>query len=169
MKKKVILLSLFVSVALAIIISSVLPNPEPEKENQACIKDRCFGVEIADTPGKRSWGLMYRENLAKDKGMLFIFETEGNYPFWMKNTLIPLDIIWINTESEIVFIAENAQPCKEDLCPNIDPKANTKYVLEINGGFSKEYGFKVGDEINLKIDNATDNSTHRYGCFLCSN
>ena len=98
-----------------------------------------------------------------------MFETEGNYPFWMKNTLIPLDIIWINARNEIVFIAENAQPCKEDLCPNIDPEANAKYVLEINGGLSNNFGFKVNDKINLKIDNATDNSPYRHGCFFCSN
>ena len=58
-------------------------------------------------------GLMFRENMDSDRGMLFIFEKEGEYPFWMKNTLIPLDIIWINKDKEVVFISENAQPCEE--------------------------------------------------------
>ena len=69
----------------------------------------------------------------------------------MKNTLIPLDIIWINTNKEIVFIKENVQPCGESLCQSINPAKSAKYVLEINGGISKEIGLSVGQKANLEI------------------
>lgn len=99
---------------------------------------------------ERSRGLMYREGLDSDKGMLFIFEKEGEYPFWMKNTLISLDIIWINENKEVVFISENAQPCSEEYsCPSISPGKNAKYVLEINGGTSERIGLKIGDKANF--------------------
>ena len=72
----------------------------------------CFQVELARTESERDQGLMYRKELDKNKGMLFIFDKEGIYPFWMKNTLIPLDMIWIDSNNKIVFIAQNVQPCK---------------------------------------------------------
>ena len=88
----------------------------------------------------------------KDKGMFFIFESEGTYPFWMKNTLIPLDIIWIDNRNKIVYIAENAQPCPAStlICPSISPLGNAKYVLEINGGLCQALGIKAGDEVSIK-------------------
>lgn len=94
---------------------------------------------------------MFRENLPQDEGMLFIFNEEGSYPFWMKNTLIPLDIIWIDENKEVVFISENSQPCKDDFCSNINPGRSAKYVLEVNGGIAKKIGLKTGDSINLKF------------------
>ena len=99
-----------------------------------------------------SRGLMFREKMDADKGMLFIFEKEGEYPFWMKNTLIPLDIIWINEDKEVVFISENAQPCNEEYsCSSINPGNNAKYVLEINGGISEKIGLKIGDKANFLV------------------
>jgi len=93
---------------------------------------------------------MSRESLEPNQGMLFIFEKEGEYPFWMKNTLIPLDIIWINGEKNVVFVSQNTQPCLEDPCPTIEPNEKAKYVLEINGGISKEMGLAVGDKIDIE-------------------
>ena len=92
---------------------------------------------------------MFREKLDADKGMLFIYEKEGKYPFWMKNTLIPLDIIWIDKNKEVVFISANAQPCKEDYCPSILPPENAKYVLEINGGVSEKIGLAIGEAVDI--------------------
>lgn len=91
-----------------------------------------FDVEIVDTPKLRRQGLMNREYLAEDEGMLFVFEHTAVYPFWMKNTLIPLQIIWINEEG-LVVDAHNAVPCKTEVCPNYVPQAEAKYVLEIAG------------------------------------
>ena len=122
-----------------------------ERQNRVCSKSNCFDVELAVTPGKIARGLMFREYLDSDKGMLFVFKEEGNYPFWMKNTLIPLDIIWINGDKEVVYISENATPCKEDFCPQINPSKDAKYVLEVNGVISKKIGLKIGDKIILDI------------------
>ncbi len=112
-----------------------------------CIKEKCFSVELAKTNQQREKGLMNRVSLEKDKGMLFIFEKEGTYPFWMKNTLIPLDIIWIGENNTIVFAAESVQPCKTLICPSVVPTVKAKYVLEINSGLITENNFKVGDEV----------------------
>ena len=112
--------------------------------DKACFEDTCFNVEVVDTPETRQKGLMHRENLALNEGMLFVFDTSGNYPFWMKNTLIPLDMIWMNEEKEIVFIAKNVQPCEEDPCPSVNPGVDALYVLEINGGLSDVHSLEVG-------------------------
>ena len=117
---------------------------------QICIKSNCFDIEIADTMQKRETGLMNREYLASDVGMLFIFENEEVHSFWMKNTSITLDIIWIDGNNKIIFIKENAQPCKIEKCELFTPNEKAKYVLEINGGLTEEMGFDVGDEISFK-------------------
>ena len=81
--------------------------------------------------------------------MLFVFEGDGYHSFWMKNTLIPLDIIWINSSQEIVYIERNAQPCTPDYCPLIVPWTYASYVLEINGGLCDEYDINAGDKVNI--------------------
>jgi len=80
--------------------------------------------------------------------MLFSFAEDKIHSFWMKNTLIPLDMIWINSRNEIVYIYENAQPCKEDPCTSITPPVEARFVLEINGGLAEELGINIGDNIN---------------------
>ncbi|MFH1768569.1 MAG: DUF192 domain-containing protein, partial [Candidatus Omnitrophota bacterium] len=115
-------------------------------KEEVCIRDFCFSVEIAKTTSERARGLMFRERLAKETGMYFLFEEEGYYPFWMKNTLIPLDIVWINKESEIVVIKKDLRPCREDVCPTIEPDGKAMYVLEINGGMADEIGAALGDK-----------------------
>jgi len=112
-----------------------------------CVNVSCFNVEIADTDEKRKIGLMYREELDEAEGMFFIFPEEGIYPFWMKNTLIPLDIIWIDNSKRVVFIYKNSQPCGAGECPSINPGVNAQYVLEINAGFSDNLGINVGDTV----------------------
>ena len=114
-----------------------------------CIRGNCFSVELAQTEAQRDTGLMNRKSLDKNKGMLFIFGEVGFYPFWMKNTLIPLDMIWIGADKKIVFISENAQPCKILICPVIVPLAKAEYVLEINAGVVSVAGLKVGDDVSI--------------------
>lgn len=130
-----------------IIISSFLFFPK--KISQACFGSNCFSVELATTNAQREKGLMNRPNLDKKLGMLFVFDKEDIYPFWMKNTLIPLDIIWIDKDYKIVFVAENVQPCKTETCLTIDPKTKAKYALEINGGLTKEFNIKSGDLVQI--------------------
>lgn len=123
----------------------------------ACLRragqDKCFNVEIAKTPAERERGLMFRAKLGENAGMLFIFEKEGIYPFWMKNTLISLDIIWIDKNFKVVYFAETAKPCPDvGDCPLISPGVLAKYVLEINGGSLSEENIRLGDAVYLILD-----------------
>ena len=120
------------------------------EEARACFKDSCFFLEIASTPEERSKGLMFRESLPKYEGMLFVFEKEGDYSFWMKNVLISLDIIWMNKEGGVVYIAENLQPDSGVYYETVNPGQRAKYVLEINGGLAAQIGLTVGDIIEIK-------------------
>jgi uncharacterized membrane protein (UPF0127 family) len=121
---------------------------------QVCLKGTCFSVDIVDTPQERERGLMGVESLGDDEGMLFVFEGEGNYQFWMKDTLIPLDMIWIDKGGRIVYIEKDAQPCTADPCTVYGPPAVSApalYVLEVNGGTADRLGLAVGDEVVLRI------------------
>ena len=106
-----------------------------------------FRVEIADTPARREMGLQYRRELALDQGMIFLFPTEEQQSFWMKNTPIALDMIFISAERTIVGIVEDTVPF------SLEPRAvsgRSRYVLEINGGLSRRYGFKAGDSVRFQ-------------------
>jgi uncharacterized membrane protein (UPF0127 family) len=91
---------------------------------------------------------MFRSNLPKDQGMLFLFPDEVERTFWMKNTLIPLDIIFIDREYKIVKI-QQAIPCEEEPCNLYNSEKPAQYVLEINGGLAQEYGIKEGSIVNI--------------------
>jgi uncharacterized membrane protein (UPF0127 family) len=113
------------------------------KEN----RELTFQVEVADTPAKRELGLQYRRDLAADRGMIFLFPSESHHSFWMKNTPIPLDMIFINRDRKIVGIVEQAVPFSTD--SRSVPTAS-QFVLEINGGLAGRYGVKVGDSISFQ-------------------
>jgi hypothetical protein len=101
-------------------------------------------VDIADTDIERSRGLSGRKYLGDYEGMLFLYENEVNNPFWMKDMLIPLDIIFIDSDNFIVDIKENQQPCEGSYCPSISSLEPFQYVLEVNSGFCEENGIEVG-------------------------
>ncbi len=107
-------------------------------------------IDIADTEPVRERGLMFREHLAPNEGMIFVFPGSGYYPFWMKNTLIPLDMLWLDAHGRIVSIARSVPPCKADPCPSYPPDANAWYVIEVTSGFSRQHGLKVGDVVKLE-------------------
>ena len=92
---------------------------------------------------------MFREELDSNEGMLFIFNDEAAYSFWMKNTLIPLDIIWLNRGKEVVFISKNVQLCENDSCPLISSNKKALYVLELNAGMADKIGLNVGDKMRF--------------------
>jgi hypothetical protein len=118
---------------------------------RAFIDDRILLVEIADTNEKRALGLMYRDYLPEDAGMFFILDREARTSFWMKNMLISLDMIWINSDGKIVHITKNAQPCKDDIeACTYQPDEPAKYVLEVNAGYTDKYDIKEGDYVELK-------------------
>jgi uncharacterized protein len=107
-----------------------------------------FDVEIADDAAEREKGLMYREHLAPDRGMLFDFEASAPRSFWMKNTLIPLDIIYIAEDGTIVSIAAMTTPHSESPIPS---NGQAWGVLEIAGGRSGELGIRPGDKVSHRI------------------
>jgi uncharacterized protein len=92
---------------------------------------------------------MYREALAPQSGMLFPFAEPGVHMFWMKNTMIPLDIIWIDSEGKVLFISSGTPPCRADPCPNYGPQAPAASVLEIAGGMAKKEKVEVGSVIRF--------------------
>lgn len=103
-----------------------------------------FRVEIADTDALRAQGLMNRENLARSAGMLFIFEAPTSPSFWMRNTLIPLDMIFVDPTGAVTHIHQNAVPHDTTPIPGGD---NVLMVLEINGGLSEAMGIDVGSQL----------------------
>ena len=140
MNRKVVALVLLLALVLAFLLTG--------RQGRVCFQDKCVRVEIADTPQKRETGLMHRERMDEDYGMLFVFPEEGNYPFWMKNTLIPLDIIWINSSKQVVHI-EHATPCLEEPCAIYASPAPARFVLEVSGGFTVENNINAGDEVTF--------------------
>jgi hypothetical protein len=106
-------------------------------------------VELAANDETRAQGLMYRESLASGRGMLFVFSSPSVQSFWMKNTLIPLDMIWMDGSGTIVAIHRSVPPCKADPCPTYDPKAEANYVLELAGGEAAKHGLTVGSRLQL--------------------
>lgn len=101
-------------------------------------------VETARTPSEQARGLMFRTLLPEDHGMLFIFKRLGKNRFWMKNTLIPLDIIWLDARKRIIHIEYQVPPCKLDPCPDYGPSADSLYVLEVNSGVVHKRGLQIG-------------------------
>jgi uncharacterized protein len=110
-------------------------------------RELTFEVEIADTPVKRELGFQYRRELAANHGMIFLFSAEAEHPFWMKNTPISLDMLFINNDRKIVGIVEEAVPFSLE---SRSVPAPSRFVLEINGGLSRRYGFKPGDSVRFE-------------------
>lgn len=104
-------------------------------------------VEIADELQEQIKGLMFRQDLDWDDGMLFVYESEKKRSFWMKNTLIPLDMLFIDADFRIIDIKEDVQPCKTESCPTYPSMFPAKYVLEVNAGFVMTNNIKIGDSV----------------------
>ncbi len=116
--------------------------------NEFCFSNqKCIQIETALTESERMNGLMFRETLPETQGMLFVFPESKVYSFWMKNTLIPLDLIWINESKEIIDLTENFQPCIQDPCPSKSSSKPVKYVLEVNAGFVENNKIKIGEKV----------------------
>jgi uncharacterized protein len=103
-------------------------------------------VEVVNTPTGRAQGLMYRRELAADAGMLFIFPDERVQHFWMKNTIIPLDMLFIAGNRQVVGIVADARPMSTD---PLGPNVPVRYVLEVNGGFASRHHIMVGATVEF--------------------
>ncbi|WP_375699953.1 DUF192 domain-containing protein [Pseudophaeobacter sp. TrK17] len=111
-----------------------------------------FSVEIADDEAERAQGLMFRESMARGAGMLFVYPTPQRVAFWMKNTLIPLDIIFLDQTGRVIRVQADAVP--GDLTP-LPGGSNVFAVLEINGGLAARYGISIGTEMRHKVFSKT--------------
>jgi uncharacterized membrane protein (UPF0127 family) len=111
-----------------------------------------FNVEIADDEAERAQGLMFRESLARGAGMLFVYPKPQRAAFWMKNTLIPLDIIFLDQTGRVIHVQANAIP--GDLTP-LPGGDNVFAVLEINGGLAARSGISIGTEMRHKVFSKT--------------
>jgi uncharacterized membrane protein (UPF0127 family) len=107
-------------------------------------KTHTFSVEVASTDGQRQQGLMFRKSMGDDRGMLFDFKEDRDVMMWMKNTFIPLDMVFISKSGKITHIHPNAVPHSEDI---ISSNGSVRYVLELNGGAAKKLGIAVGDTV----------------------
>ena len=107
-------------------------------------------VEVASDDATREQGLMYRDHMADDRGMIFLFPQAGEYAFWMKNTLIPLDMIWMDADHRIVHIAHDVPPCKADPCPNYPPNAKASSVLELAAGVAAKHHLAEGNLLRFE-------------------
>jgi uncharacterized membrane protein (UPF0127 family) len=105
-------------------------------------------VEVASTDAQRQMGLMFRESMGEDEGMLFLFPTERHNSFWMHNTLIPLDMFFVDADWNVVGIVEQATPQTDD--PRNVPRMS-QYVLEVNGGFAKRHGLSSSTAPNTQL------------------
>src|SRR5215470_2734714 len=103
-------------------------------------------LEVAVTPEAQQRGLMYRTSLADDHGMLFVFPVDADHAFWMKNTLIPLDMLFIAADGQVVGIHANATPLS--MAP-IQVGQPSRYVLEVPGGYTQRRGITTGDRVEL--------------------
>lgn len=107
-------------------------------------------LELAITPEEIGQGLMFRTSLPEDRGMLFLFKEERVPSFWMKDTLIPLDMVFLSAEGVIVDVIENAQPCKTDPCPQYVANTPAMAVLEVAAGVAKSNGLESGVRLYFK-------------------
>lgn len=115
------------------------------------LKGQRFTVELAETREEQARGLMFRDELPEDHGMLFIFPSAASRSFWMKNTRIPLDILYFDDELRLVSVVHSAAPCAVHACPGYPSQGPARYVLEINGGLARRLGVERGDVLVLHL------------------
>ena len=140
---------IFITIALCLLVLFIHSKKAGTDKTPVQIKGKTVYVEMADSLKKQSLGLMFRKSLKKDEGMLFVFDSNRKHSFWMKNTFITLDIIWLNDNNEVVHIEHSAPPCKESPCPTYSSQYPAQYVLELNGGWSIENNLNLGDTISF--------------------
>ena len=113
------------------------------------LKGQRFDVEIADTEPARERGLMFRESMPADHGMLFLFDDNAVRTFWMKNCRMPLDILYFDEKYKLVSVQQRVPACRSEPCPVYPSEGAAKYVLELNAGVADKLGVKPGDAIKL--------------------
>jgi len=146
-----ILMSMFKKTTFVFFISAFLFLGCGRKESRKIyFKQDVFTVEVAKDQKQYGRGLMFRKQIPADGGMLFIFRNEARRYFYMKNMLIPLDMIWLNKDKKVIWIKKNAQPEGKGYYEVIDSGQSVQYVLEVNAGTADRIGLKAGDRLNFE-------------------
>lgn len=139
-------------------IPTPTPAPFPTLPQQAqqlpltaytVINNNRIELEVAQTPEQQAIGLMFRKSIANNRGMLFPFNPARPVGFWMKNCLMPLDMVFIRRE-RVIDIRANVPPCRQDPCPSYGPKAPVDNVLELAAGRAASLGLRIGDPITIR-------------------
>lgn len=113
------------------------------------LKGQRYQVELAMDEASRSQGLMFRDQLPQQQGMLFVFPVQAPQAFWMRNTRIPLDILYFDQALRLVSITPEAPPCHATRCPAYPSRGPARFVLELNAGHARQLGLKPGDRLTL--------------------
>ena len=151
MKNRIVLLALAFSLACT---QRTPPPPAPTTTTSATSPRITFPdgfvvhVEVVADDETRKQGLMFRDHLADDRGMIFFFPESGEYPFWMKDTLIPLSIAFYSADGRILKILD-MEPCDADPCPLYDPEVAYRGALEVNQGAFADWGISAGDRLRI--------------------
>lgn len=111
------------------------------------LKGKRYTIEIVEDDASRERGLMDRTHMDADHGMLFVFDQDAPRAFWMKNTKIPLDMLFFNSDRKLISVQHRVPPCLADPCPAYSSGAPARYVLELNGGQAEQLGLTPGDEM----------------------
>jgi len=118
---------------------------QPRNTVRIMIDGVAFSVDLATTPAEQQKGLSGRSSMAPDHGMLFIFQSEDYWSFWMYEMKFPFDMIWFNSSRQGVFIEQDLPPCSPTVCPVFTPTTKATYVLEVNAGFIAAHRVSLGD------------------------
>jgi uncharacterized protein len=154
MKRRRMLSLLFVAFALRFTVANAQTAPQPELPKEKLVivarngKEHVFNVEMALSPDQQVTGLMFRQSVPPDGGMLFDWGAPRDSKMWMKNTLVPLDMVFINADGTIRSIAENTVP--QSLAP-IDSRGPVRATLELAGGTTAQLDIRVGDRVRQRI------------------
>ena len=123
------------------------------QEPRVQLRGETFTVDLALTREEQARGLMFVEEMPQDRGMLFVFPREGMRGFWMRNTRIPLDILYFDGDLALVSMVENARPCAPSgRCPTLPSEGPAQYVLELNAGVARTLGVERGDKLTLLFE-----------------
>lgn len=114
------------------------------------IKGRTYTIEVAEDDASRAHGLMGRESMPADHGMLFVFQDDAPRAFWMKNCKFPQDMLFFDAERRLISVQRNVPPCVSDPCPAYSSGAPARYVLELNAGQADAIGVHPGDELTIR-------------------
>ncbi len=133
------------SLALSLMFQASIPAPLCVVPDGSRVQ-----LELALTDQEKRVGLMFRDALAADRGMLFVFQRDDILPFWMKRTLIPLDVLWLSASGEVVETRSDLQPCRADPCPKYEPQRKARAALLVNAGFVAAHGIKPGSMLRFE-------------------